>query len=55
MPAAGLAAASATFVFHTVNLVMQSIVADTLIDLEKRLEVGDSQSGTGKSPRLAGG
>jgi hypothetical protein len=43
LPAAGLAAASATFVFHTVNLVMQSIVADTLIDLEKRLEVGDSR------------
>jgi hypothetical protein len=44
VPIAGLASASATFVFHTVNLVMQSMVADSLVDLDVRLETGDSRT-----------
>jgi hypothetical protein len=44
LPIVGLAVASVTFVFHTVNLVMQSIVVDSLIDLERTLSISDSRA-----------
>jgi hypothetical protein len=43
-PGVGLAAASATMVFNAVKLITQSIAADAMLDLSKRLEAGDSRS-----------
>jgi hypothetical protein len=43
-PGVGLAAASATAVYHSVKLVMQSIAADDLVTLSRTLEMGDSRA-----------
>jgi hypothetical protein len=43
-PGVGLGVASAGLLFHTVKLVMESVAADSLLDLSKRLEVGDAQA-----------
>ena len=43
-PGVGLGVASATLVYNTVKLVMQSIAADELLTLTRSLEVGDSQA-----------
>lgn len=43
-PGVGLAASSASLVFHTAKLVMQSIAADEMVDLSQRLEESDSRT-----------
>lgn len=43
-PGVGLGAASASLVFHTAKLVIQSIAADEMVDLIQRLGEGDSRA-----------
>jgi len=43
-PGVGLGVASATLLYNTVKLVIQSIAADDLVTLSRSLEAGDSQS-----------
>jgi len=43
-PGVGLGVASASAVFHTVKLIMQSVAADQILTLSNQLEEGDSRA-----------